>query len=306
MQVSRALENAKVDEIKKLVTLIKLAPRDTVSSAFQVLSKRGITAIAIYDEQKDIFLGFVDTIDLAVFVVQVFLDNHAKHPHLYDPKELDQRFQLPLQEVINASRRNVLKPIDKKENLSFLIKNFVQFRVHRVPVSDEGRIIGIVSQSDIVKYLLFHKDLYKEFMIQKISDLLPNVAYKPLVSIRYDHTLLQAFTTIISSGITGLPVTDLHGRLVNNLSASDLKGITEQSFFKLEIPIHEILSYRTGKLPPVVCTDKSTLMDVMEKINKTGVHRVWMVDEDFHPIGVVTLTDILQIFATNCFSSNPI
>jgi hypothetical protein len=36
-----------------------------------------------------------------------------------------------------------------------------------------------------------------------------------------------------------------NGKLINNLSASDLKGVTQTNMFRLEAPIHQILS--TGK-----------------------------------------------------------
>lgn len=46
-----------------------------------------------------------------------------------------------------------------------------------------------------------------------------------------------------------------------------------------------------------MCTPQSSLGEVMEKVYQTGVHRVWMVDDDYRPIGIVSLTDILRIFA---------
>ena len=49
------------------------------------------------------------------------------------------------------------------------------------------------------------------------------------------------------------------GELVNNISASDLKGITQSTFFKLETPIHQIFLNQANKLPSVTVTPDATL-----------------------------------------------
>ncbi len=49
------------------------------------------------------------------------------------------------------------------------------------------------------------------------------------------------------------------GELINNISASDLKGITQQTFFKLETPIHQLFLNQSNKLPPVTVTKEATL-----------------------------------------------
>ncbi len=43
----------------------------------------------------------MDVLDLTVFVVRVFAESYAKHPHLYDPKEINERFQMPVSEVVS-------------------------------------------------------------------------------------------------------------------------------------------------------------------------------------------------------------
>jgi len=118
-----------------------------------------------------------------------------------------------------------------------------------------------------------------------------------VISITSDQTLMKAFTTILTHNITGLAVVDLKGQLVNNISASDLKGISVNSFYKLESQIFEAFMYNPNKLPPVTCLPSSTVGEVLSSITKTGVHRIFVVNAENQPVNVVTLTDLLKLFA---------
>lgn len=45
---------------------------------------------------------------------------------------------------------------------------------------------------------------------------------------------------------------------------------------------------------PITCTSDASLKDIMAIVLKQHVHRVWIIDEQKKPIGVVTLTDIIH------------
>jgi hypothetical protein len=53
------------------------------------------------DEKTDHYIGFVDVLDLCTFVIETFSENWGKHPHLYNPKELDKQFKEPLHLVVS-------------------------------------------------------------------------------------------------------------------------------------------------------------------------------------------------------------
>jgi CBS domain-containing protein len=127
-----------------------------------------------------------------------------------------------------------------------------------------------------------------------------------VITVTNDVPLLKAFTTILSNKITGLAVVDMvTGELVNNLSVSDLKGLSQLSFYKLEVPIHQIFMYDEGRrLPPVTCSVNTSVGEILKLLVQTKVHRVYVVDVKGKPLNVITLTDILGLFTTRpTFSS---
>lgn len=277
--------------------LISLSPTDSISKALETLAFHSITSAPVYDSAKDSWYGFVDVLDLAVFVAKVFSENFEKHPHLYDPKELKQIFSHPVTEAINFSNRDPFMPVDATWSVFFLINNFMKWGIHHVPVVENNHIIGIVSQTDILRFLLANRNAIGDITTKQIREL--NMDNGPVISVTNDVTLMKAFSMIVKHNVSGIAVLDLKGTLINNLSASDLKGITETTFFKLEAPIHQVLMGNPDKLPPVTCSPHSTLAQALGKMEKTGVHRIFVVDDSGHPLNVITVTSILQLFASS-------
>lgn len=103
---------------------------------------------------------------------------------------------------------------------------------------------------------------------------------------------------IFLSNISGLAIIDLKGELVNNLSASDLKGITETNFFRLEMPIHQILASNPEKLPPVTIKKYQSLGFLLSLFETKGVHRIFVVDDKNQPTNVISLTSLLQAISS--------
>lgn len=291
---------SQIEGVKKNV--ISVSSTDSISKVMEILAKNGITSVPVYSGEKSNFVGFVDVLDLAVHIVRVFAQNYEKHPHLYDPKELERMLSHQVSEVINASKRNPFMPVDSSWNLSFLINSYLRYGIHRVLVIEDNEVVGLVSQSDVIRFLFANRNKLKGILDKSLKDL--GIDYGNVIFVSNEDTLMKAFTTILKHNVTGIAVVDPKGELVNNLSASDLKGVTETNFFKLEAQIHQIL-LSTSKLPPVTCTPDSKLIEILSIIEKTGVHRVYVVDKEKKPIQVITLTSILELFSSTGIESRP-
>jgi len=46
--------------------------------------------------------------------------------------------------------------------------------------------------------------------------------------------------------------------------------------------------------PPVCCRLQATVEDVILKLSVHRVHRIYVVNDSMKPIGIITLTDIMQ------------
>ncbi len=100
-------------------------------------------------------------------------------------------------------------------------------------------------------------------------------------------------------------VVDKDGRLVANLSASDLCGLHRGNIDMLLLPVYEFLEMtvreRKGAiLPDQLRTSKpdAPLDEIVNVILDSHIHRVWLINENDEPVGVVSITDILCLFSS--------
>eukprot|EP01116_Phalansterium_solitarium_P003648 TRINITY_DN1446_c0_g1_i3.p1 TRINITY_DN1446_c0_g1~~TRINITY_DN1446_c0_g1_i3.p1 ORF type:complete len:281 (-),score=67.73 TRINITY_DN1446_c0_g1_i3:173-919(-) len=243
--MNELLQRTKVKEVATIKNLHIVQTTDLISSALKMLASYGITSAPVFDSSKNRFVGFVDTLDLASFVVLMYKENSKSHPHLYNPQELAAAFHLPVSTLINASGRDPFWPIDGNESLATLIGAFLTGGLHRTPVKVDGEVVGIVSQSDAVRFLHKHPSAMNAFRDKTVAELGFTSCDRPLVTVSSESTLSDAFALIVQHRISGLPVVNpRNGKIINNISASDLKGISELSFFRLEAQLFQIFDYQ--------------------------------------------------------------
>eukprot|EP01117_Protostelium_nocturnum_P012860 TRINITY_DN4763_c0_g1_i1.p1 TRINITY_DN4763_c0_g1~~TRINITY_DN4763_c0_g1_i1.p1 ORF type:complete len:265 (+),score=86.55 TRINITY_DN4763_c0_g1_i1:480-1274(+) len=262
------------------------------------MANRKVTYAPVFDHSTNKFVGFLDTLDLSVFVAKTFSENQKLHPHLYDPKEIHNTFAKPIKEMINASKQDPFLPVPLTSSLSRVIKELMQNRVHRIPLSNEaGEVVGLVSEMDIISFIHSNIKLFPGIGKKKLEEV--GLSSGVVISITNDSALMKAFTTILEHEVSGLAVVDFKtGAIIDHLSASDLRGIDEQSFYKLEAPYHQVFSLSNfKKMPVITCSTSSTVAEVMGLMVNNGVKRVYLTDSEQRPLNVISTTDIFRIFA---------
>jgi len=138
--------------------------------------------------------------------------------------------------------------------------------------------------------------------VEELGLVNPLFASKDLITVSKQDTALAGFTLVFENQKThAVAVTDSEGKLIANLSASDLRGITSEALPQLLLPIEDFLRRRSGtderadKLPhPVTCSSRSTLAEVLNIVITAKVHRVWIVDSAQRPLHAITLEEVLH------------
>jgi len=105
--------------------------------------------------------------------------------------------------------------------------------------------------------------------------------------------------------LSALPVNDAEtGGLVDTLSASDFRGVQHDSLRLLLLPIPAFLPLSRAKPRQKITNHKNVVASpnelfsaVVERILSSGVHRLWVLNSEEVPIGVISLTDIIRQFA---------
>jgi len=171
---------------------------------------------------------------------------------------------------------------------------------HRVMVGDgTPERTKVLSQVDVVLFLLDKYDSLPTACKQAIPQLgliHDNRMVNKVVAMSHRNSAVEGFRKIFRQGVSGLAILDDDDKLVGTLSASDVRGI---KIDQLDSVLEPVLTYLTKKYgqtrAPVTVAPNESLRQVMEKIILGKVHRVWVVDPNYRPVGCVTCTDVIRV-----------
>eukprot|EP00244_Chara_vulgaris_P008086 TRINITY_DN3063_c0_g1_i1.p1 TRINITY_DN3063_c0_g1~~TRINITY_DN3063_c0_g1_i1.p1 ORF type:complete len:303 (-),score=40.66 TRINITY_DN3063_c0_g1_i1:411-1283(-) len=159
-------------------------------------------------------------------------------------------------------------------------------------------------------------DITEKLGLRNISGGNPKGQCDEEVWVLQDADVLDAFRLMKQHDLAGIPVVDSDRRVVGNISAQDISLLLSRQDSSL-LPVHRHVSVKDFMIqgsgldaspevpadlneggprvmcPPVTCTVDSTLRSVIDKMVKTRVHKVYVVDQDRRLMAGISLQDII-------------
>jgi len=265
----------------------------SISEALQTLAVHGILSAPVYNRLTDQYLGSVDVMDLVAFVVDAQARSHSLPADLASSWR---PFNQPVLDIVNMSNTNPFFPVPTESGVSEALNMFYSEGVHRLPLVDsQNNLVAVVSQSDVLHFLNQHQDrpeLIKD-MAKSVGQL--DLAPGRVVSVSEQATMADCFAAIVGNHVSGVAIVDDQGRLVGTISASDLKGMTQETFMDLGLSVREFLRRANKWGRTVACTMNTPLGEAIDTLDRLSIHRLFVVDASNKPISVVSLTDIMRI-----------
>ncbi|KAL4431250.1 hypothetical protein ABPG75_006506 [Micractinium tetrahymenae] len=189
------------------------------------------------------------------------------------------------------------------------------------------QVTHIVSQSDMLRFLHKHQAQLGSTLLGSTLQQL-GLQGKRVLCVPADLAVIDALAGMVDARVPAVAVIDSEesGRLVGNLSISDLRGLQPSHFEQLGEPVGDFLrdgGWREGarwqgasllggvavkfgikspeslphEPPLAVCRLDSTFGEVLALLAGRHLHRLFVVDGEGRPVGVVSLTDILSLLA---------
>jgi len=198
--------------------------------------------------------------------------------------------------AINAAQRIPFMMLNCEISLLSTMEFMIKKNLKRVAVEcEKGDLIGILSQSQLVKFLLSKINKFEvgDKTIQEF-----HLGYRPVVCVAKQDFVRDAFLKLCEVKITGAAVMD-DDKLIGNFSISDFKFANSLNLLGyLHLTIEQFLQLKPppdSPIPSPICVrPQTTILELLEKIRLTGVHRLYLVDDD-HLIGVISLKDIVEL-----------
>jgi len=295
------LRNTKVSNIlEQGRLLVKAQYFEEVADLLKKMSDAKILSAVVVDPDPKVgVVGFVDVLDLMVYVIDI-ADQSGRDITKESMQNLKWEGQCFVRQnigsLVNVSRANPLYKISSDASLEDAVQ-LMAAEVHRLAVLDDSTpshyISNIISQSDIVNFFVSKGGLSGSKMTKRINE--AGLAPLGVATVLETNNVIAVLRYMRDYKIGGVGVVDSFGRLVANFSATDLLGLTADKFAMLALPVKEFLHRLHGSIrEPVVTTSADTIATLMNKFVMHKIHRVYIVDNQMIPIGVISMTDIMQ------------
>ncbi|KAI5069261.1 hypothetical protein GOP47_0015562 [Adiantum capillus-veneris] len=209
-------------------------------------------------------------------------------------------------------------PIQNSDSLLTLLLLLSKYRIKSLPVveSGEGRIENFITQSAVIHMLSECSGFpwFESLGTKSLAETgLPKMKPQKLIKVEEDQPVLEAFQLMRKKGVGGVPVVAKGGsQIVGNISMRDVqfllvvpeiykmcRVLTVKDF--LEVTRNHLMKTLEDKDVPllshiITCSQHEATMDVILKLDKHNIHRVYVVDEEGNVEGVVTMRDLLSKF----------
>lgn len=101
--------------------------------------------------------------------------------------------------------------------------------------------------------------------------------------------LLEAATTLSNMGVSGAPVCDPQGRVIGVVSKSDIVAKLADGRSSAELRVGDLMTSKVFSVRP-----GDVLGGAIRRFVAENIHRLMVVDEEQHLLGILTPMDVLK------------
>ncbi|XP_022237626.1 5'-AMP-activated protein kinase subunit gamma-1-like isoform X2 [Limulus polyphemus] len=273
----------------------KLVVFDTqllVKKAFFALVDNGVRAAPLWDSINQEYIGILTITDFIHI-----LRTYYKSP-LVRMEELEEHKLETWRNVLKEKVKPFVS-IGPDASLYEAIKQLIHGKIHRLPVIDPqtGNALFILTHKRILKFLfLYFSELPKPSYLNQSLQELQVGTFDDIATAKEDTPVITVLNQFIERRVSALPIINEQKKVVDIYAKFDVIHLAaEKAYNNLDITVKKALEHRDQWFEGVLkCKADDTLGYVVETLVKAEVHRLVMVDDDDHVVGVVSLSDILK------------
>jgi len=316
MNITTFLRDCTIDEVTKRQKILWLSTNHTLEDALQIFDLNAILSAPVIDEVGQKILGVLDMFDIVIFILRAIglspeMDFDAIPVGYLESLEVDGRLisKALVGNVLGNAASFRAQPatavVEPSRPLQSVLELFIS-GVDRVLIAEGGQVHSLYSQSDMVSLIAQSMHLIGLKRRRTIGDL--NLAKGPLLAMSQMSRVLSVLKEMCAQQVPAVAVVLESGRIVANFSASNLKGLTSDEFSSLHMSVSDFLHQQKFKdrplltslvhqksLHPATISSSDTLEYALLKIAASRVHRLWVVDDNFKPIGMLSIADLLRV-----------
>lgn len=202
----------------------------------------------------------------------------------------------PLDELEGLLARDVMQvgvvSIDRKEPVQKAVALLIERNISGLPVTDKGRLEGMLSEKDLLKLL---------YEGQYLPGLVEDYMTSPVTSFDVEEKLSTIYGYLGEHAFRRVPIL-YEGRLAGMITRADLVRVVKERFRSLADGTglnepDELLAEDAMKFGLLTLYPDAPLYDAMDLIARHHVTGLPVVDRGMNLLGIITEKDVLRCFA---------
>jgi len=290
-------------------TIISTDTKELLHNVFKKIVTANILALPVLNQRMK-YYSMIEMTDLVEFITTLFPD--LSSTRLIDLENMfvsEKKFVLAtVKDIIRSpfSRKKAYKTLHTGFSLITAWEILARGGSRIVVLGETDEVVDIITPSMLVDFLWQNIEKIGKVAQRQVKDF--KIETELLVSVKNSTKTIVAFRQMVRTETSGIAIVDDHGKIIDNLSARDLRGIHTDAnvFWRLWSTVSEFkkrIREEDPKTPHgliyVLPTD--TLYTVVEKMATLHVHRIYVIDniQSCQPQRVITQTDILREILEN-------
>jgi len=282
----------------------------TIERALSRINAHSIRSLPVVDKNK-IVIGLIDIMDITKSIAESLktMGDISEINAILLPGKVRSDFmtksigsllgerqyfvasnQMPLLSAVQSM-------VDLDQERFMIVDRPVRGNVEKFSEPEES-LDGLCTQADVIRFLAQNSALLRqEPLFQNSLRDLDLGRRAPLV-VSHHEIASKAFIEMYERKCDFAAVVDDSGRLIANISASDLKGLNRSNCVSLSQSLDQFINrdWRRGWwAKPITVELTDPLFFIVFQFVSSGVHRLYIVDNDQKPIGEVNHMDILKV-----------
>ena len=170
--------------------------------------------------------------------------------------------------------------INTDEPVSRARKLMLRHRIGTLPVLNEGKMVGIVTKSDISNRLSQAEPLWRRRPIDQIP--IKMLMTETVITIYPEASITQAVTLMLENEIHNVPIVK-NGNIVGIITRTDLMRYVAENAEKMSIKIRNLMT-----VDVISVHRHHTINHVIDEMNRHEIARVIVKDDDGKPSGYIS------------------
>lgn len=267
-----------------------------IRKSLDILIQNGIVSAPLWDSHQSRFAGLLtatDYINLIQYYCQFpeHIDDVDKF-RLSSLRDIEKAIGvLPLETVSVHPTRPLY------EACSRMLKS----RARRIPLVDidheteRETVVSVITQYRILKFIAVNTEQHTMLLKQTVREIGLGT-YKNLATAKMMDSVLEVINLMVVHNISAVPIVDKNNVVLNVFEAVDVIPCIKGGVYEeLKSTVGDALSRRPDDFQGIyTCQEDDRLDSVFTTLRQSRVHRLVVIDDNWHLKGIISLSDILK------------